>query len=142
MVQRILATLLLAVGSMTLLAVSVAPTANAACPSGKILTIKPWYDGLLDEANGCAVKSPGDNEKDQRAFISRVVLNVIDGLLQVVAFVTIGFIIFGGFKFLTSAGSPEQAAKARKTIINSVIGMVIAIGAVGLVNLVGAALGI
>ena len=55
---------------------------------------------------------------------------------------TVAFIIMGGFKYMTSSGSPDQAAKAMKTIINAVIGMVVALGSVGLVNFVGKYLGL
>ena len=31
---------------------------DSKCPSGKILTLKPWYDGLM-EKNDCSLKTPG-----------------------------------------------------------------------------------
>ena len=62
--------------------------------------------------------------------------------MQIAAYVTVAFIIMGGFKYMTSSGSPDQAAKAMKTIINAVIGMVVALGSVGLVNFVGKYLGL
>lgn len=110
---------------------------------GTIITLKPWYYGLTEEVGGkCQVKSPGTTTDEQRKFISRIVLNIVEDLLQVAAYVTVAFVIMGGFKYMTSAGSPDQAAKAMKTILNAVIGMVIAIGSIGLVNFVGGYLGL
>ena len=63
-------------------------------------------------------------------------------MLRLVAILTIGFVIFGGFKYMTSAGSPDAAAKGRKTITNALIGMVIATASVALVNFIGGALGL
>lgn len=125
-------------------AVALPATTHAAppssCPSGKILTLKPWYDGLLDSS--CAIKTPGSSKDEQRAFLWRIVLNIVEDLLQLVGYVTVGFIIYGGFQLMTSAGSPEQAAHAQKTIMHAAIGAVVAIASIGLVNLVARGLGL
>ncbi|PID33190.1 hypothetical protein CR969_02105 [Candidatus Saccharibacteria bacterium] len=116
-----------------------AKSQNKGCPSGKILTLKPWYDGLLD--SDCSVKSPdklassGKNDGLSK-FIWRVVLNIVDDMLQLTGFITVGFIIYGGFVYMTSSGSPDKAAKGKKTVIYAVVGLVIAIGSTLLVNLV------
>lgn len=125
--------------TVSIAAVTPALAQNTSC-GGNIITIKPWYHGLTD--GSCNVRSPGSSPDEQRKFVTRVALNVVDGLIQVAAYTTVAFIIMGGFKYMTSAGSPDQATKARKSIINAVIGLVVAIGAVGLVNFIGAALGV
>lgn len=111
---------------------------------GMIITLKPWYYGLTetDSDGKCRVKSPGNNEDAQKKFFGRVVLNIVEDLLQIAAYVTVAFVIIGGFKFMTSAGAPDQAAKARKTILNAVIGLVVAMASIGLVNFVGGYLGL
>ena len=63
-------------------------------------------------------------------------LNVIEFMLQLVGYMAVGFIIAGGFKFLTSTGSPEDIAKSRKTILNAVVGLIISIFSIGIVNVV------
>ena len=52
-----------------------------------------------------------------------------------------GFVMFGGFLFMTSTGNPDQASRGRKTLINAVIGLVVAISAGVIVNYIGKALG-
>jgi hypothetical protein len=57
--------------------------------------------------------------------------------MRVAALVAMGFVIYSGFRFLTSQGQPENYAAARGTLINALIGLAIALSAVALVNLVG-----
>ena len=146
MMKKALSTLLLVMSSATLITVSAVPTAMAAPDCNDkyftILGINPWYYKLLDSKKDCTIKSPGDTPEKQRKFFGRVILNVIDAMLRLVAILTVGFVIFGGFKYMTSAGSPDAAAKGRKTITNALIGMVIATASVALVNFIGGALGL
>lgn len=132
------------VSSVAAVALPSTTFAQTACDKkGTIITLKPWYYGLTEEVGGkCQVKSPGKTAAEQQKFTTRIVLTVIEDLLQIAAYVTVAFIIMGGFKYMTSSGSPDQAAKAMKTIINAVIGMVVALGSVGLVNFVGKYLGL
>ena len=119
--------------------------AQTACDKkGIIITLKPWYYGLTEDLGGgkCKIKSPGTTAAEQQKFTTRIILTVVEDLLQIAAYVTVAFIIFGGFKYMTSAGSPDQAAKAMKTMLNAVIGMVVALGSIALVNFVGKYLGL
>ena len=59
--------------------------------------------------------------------VKLIVNNVVAIATHLAAFVAVGFIIFGGFKFVLSSGNSEQATDARKTIINAAIGAVIVI---------------
>lgn len=136
MKNSLLAFSLVVLGSLGL--VSLTPTtvlADACGDEGKILSIKPWYYGLTDA--DCAIKSPGAQPNEQRAFFGRIIINIVDGILQVAAYVAVGFVIYGGFVFMTSSGDPNRATAGRKTLINSVIGLVIALSAVTLVNFIG-----
>jgi len=63
-----------------------------------------------------------------------IILAVIDILLAVAGIVAVFFVIYGGVMFITSGGNPEQAKKAQKTLINALIGLVIAISAASLVT--------
>ena len=69
-------------------------------------------------------------------------MNVVEDLLQLAGFVTVGFVIYGGFLYLTSNGEPGQMANGMKTVINAAIGLVIAIASVALVNIVADGLGL
>ncbi|MDB4939779.1 MAG: hypothetical protein JWO40_204 [Candidatus Doudnabacteria bacterium] len=53
-----------------------------------------------------------------------VVLRYVIGLAGLIALV---FLVFGGFRYITSAGNEETAGKGRKTILNALIGLAIVI---------------
>ena len=76
-----------------------------------LLTFPAWFKGLTD-AN-CEIKSPND-AGGLSTFIWTIVLNVIETMLQLVGYISVGFIIRGGFKYITSNGDPGEMAKAKK----------------------------
>ena len=112
-------------------------TAAAAC-DGRILTIPAWYNGLTTGGN-CDLKSPND-VGGIRNYIWLIALNIVEIILQLVGYIAVGFIIFGGYKYMISAGSPDGMAKARKTITNAVVGLLISVMSVAIVNLVSGAI--
>lgn len=103
------------------------------------LTFPAWYDGLIDEST-CQITSPATLGLSQ--FIFRIVLNIIDIVLQIIAYCTAGYIIYGGFKYLTSAGDSSRIVAGRKIITNALIGLVISFMSIGIVNLVSSKIGI
>jgi len=52
---------------------------------------------------------------------------LINFLLAVVGLITILFVIYGGFLYITSRGEEEQATAGKKTLTNAIIGLVIVI---------------
>lgn len=113
-------------------------TAAAAGCDNYFLTIPPWYRGLTD--GNCNIVSPGNSTPELQKFIWTIVLNIIEIMLHLVGYVTIFFIIFGGFKYMTAAGSSDGMAKAKTTIMNAVIGLVLSIVSIAIVNLVAGAI--
>ena len=118
------------------LTVAVPQTSFAAC-GGTLLTFPAWYRGLTD--GNCNVQSPSAVGGISK-FIWIIVLNVIEMGLQLVGYIAAGFIIAGGYKYLISAGSADGMVKARKTILNAIIGLGISIFSVAIVNLVSGAI--
>ena len=55
------------------------------------------------------------------------ILYIINILLGVVGIIAILFIIIGGFRYITSAGSEEAAESGKKMITNAIIGLVVVI---------------
>lgn len=114
--------------------------ANATTPADcekSILGIQPWFKGLTSVTGGqCGIISPDGTQIDLKGFIWRIVLNVIGMALTVVGYIAFFFIIFGGFQFLTGGSNPGQIEKARKTLFNAVIGLIISLSAVAVVNLI------
>lgn len=128
-------------------------TVNAADCSGNnaLLTLPAWYRGIaVDNGNnGCDILSPSDvsqsttgNTDNIAPFIWIIVSNVTEIALQLIAYIAGFFVIYGGFLYMTSSGSADQAAKALKTIINALVGIAIAVGSVAIVNLLLAITGL
>jgi hypothetical protein len=68
-------------------------------------------------------------------------LAIVDILLRLAGMVAVGFIIYGGIKYVLSQGEPDHIKQAQSTIINALIGLVIAIIATGVVAFAGSKLG-
>ena len=113
---------------------------NECDKKGRILTLKPWYDGLTKD--DCSIKDIGSDADSQANFIWRVVLNIVDDLLQLIGYTTVGYIMYGGFLMMTSNGAPDKAAHGRKTIMSAAIGLVIALASVALVNFISSKIGV
>ena len=115
--------------------------ADDACSNkGKILTLKPWYSGLTN--NDCSLKNPGADTNSQANYIWKIALNIVDDLLQLIGYTTVGYIMYGGFLMMTSNGAPDKAAHGRKTIMSAAIGLVIALASVALVNFISSKIGV
>ncbi len=120
-----------------IMALTVPQTASAApACEGRILGIPPWYRGLTqNNPPECTLKTPAALGGIGN-YIWRIVLNGIEMAIVLATYVTVFFIIYGGFLFLTGGALPGQIEKARKTIINAVVGLVICMAAIALTNLV------
>ena len=102
-----------------------------------------WFDGLPRKEGTCDIEmtmaADGDGEASKnnlQTFIFTIALNVIEIGLRVVGLLAVGYIIYGGFKYLTSAGSADRVTAGRKLIQNALIGLVLSIMSVAIVNLV------
>ncbi len=65
-----------------------------------------------------------------------IVLSITEILLRLSSLVAIVFVIYGGIMFITSQGNSESTSKARSTIINSLIGLGIAVTASVLISFI------
>ncbi|HSX30399.1 MAG TPA: hypothetical protein VLE99_00575 [Candidatus Saccharimonadales bacterium] len=119
----------------------------AVCPKPTFLGLKPWYQYLTVTQNSvthaCTVtnfdSSPlGSGGNSPFLLIG---LAILDDLLRIAAMVAVGYVIYGGIQYITSQGSPDATKKAQQTIINALIGVVIAVTAAGIVAFAGAKLG-
>lgn len=115
---------------------------NAACDD-RVLGIPPWYRGLTTgTGENCVIKSPTDaGVGGLQGFITKIVLNVIEIIVVATAYVAAFFILYGGFIFIANNGSAETVQKAMRTIMNAIIGLAIALGAVAILNFVWAIVG-
>ena len=111
----------------------------AACSTNRFLTFPAWYRGITNA--DCEIKNPTagagkDTAGGLSKFIWTIVLNIIEIALQIIAYAAAGYIIFGGFKYLTSTGSPDKTVAARKTIIHALVGLVLSFMSIAIVNLI------
>ena len=87
------------------------------------------FDQCQANSDAAVCKSTGDNA-------SNMIQTVINILLYVLGIIAVIMIIIGGIRFTTSDGDPAGVKSARNTIIYSVVGLVVAILAYAIVNLV------
>lgn len=99
--------------------------AGPSCGSQGFFGFPTWYK-YLPSVDGVVPCSPQISSIND---VWLIVAAVIDMLLRVAALAAVIFIIYGGVLYITSEGSPDKAKKALMTIINSVVGLVIAVGA-------------
>jgi hypothetical protein len=111
----------------------VVETAGASCDSS-LLGIPPWYRGLTTGSD-CAIVSPNSVGGIEN-FIWRVVLNVVNMGLVIVAYIAVFFIIYGGFLFITGGSNPAQVEKGKKSVLNAVVGLIIAMGSIAVTNFI------
>ena len=110
-----------------------APQVSAACAE-RFLGIPTWYRDVVD--SNCNVEMPNGTSAELGGFIWKIVLNIIEMVLVIVVYVAVAFILYGGFLFISGGGNPSQIEKARKSILNAVIGLVIALAAIAIVNFI------
>ena len=68
--------------------------------------------------------------------IQNFIKNIIQILVTLAGVTATGFFVWGGFRYITSSGSPEHLESAKKTILYSAVGLAIALGAFVLSNIV------
>ncbi len=109
-------------------------------PKSNVLGLPTWYKYLpgkinpkggcdpqlnCDPANAndaCNVQSGVDASK-----LALIGLAIVELLLRLAGLITVGVVVAGGFKYITSQGQPDATKSARQTIINGLIGMTITI---------------
>lgn len=64
---------------------------------------------------------------NQNMRADELILDIIEILLFVVGIIAVLFLIWGGLRYITSAGSEEASESAKKTIQNSIIGLIIVV---------------
>ena len=115
----------------------------------RLLGIPPWYRGMttkqINPATGkeeCVVQGPGGSGTDNvENYVLKMALNIVEIGIVVAGYIAFFFLLYGGFQFLTGGSNPSQIESARKTMLTAIIGLAIALGAVGITNLIFGILG-
>ena len=123
-----------------------ASSAAAGC-SGSFLGLKTWYAYFPDNWFGGGNYGKCDiNSNFQfldtightgHSGVLLIGLAILDDLIRIAALVAVGYVVYGGIQYVTSQGSPDQTKKAQQTIINALVGVVIAIFAATIVTFIG-----
>jgi len=125
-----------------------ATVANGPCPITYFLGIPPWYkylvssgrmvanNGICEVVGGFKWQAGGGKVSD----IVLIIMGVLDILLRVAGLVAVGFIIYGAIQYITSDGEPSKSKDAQSTIINALIGLIIALIATTTVGFLGSKL--
>lgn len=74
--------------------------------------------------------------------IDVLIRNIINFIFAIAGLLVLGFIIFAGFKFITSGGDASKKEEAQKQIVAAVIGLLIIVFSFFIVQLVFSLLGI
>lgn len=97
--------------------------------SQRILTFPPWYNKL-----NCS--------KDGRPIITElndiwlIAMNIIEWFIIAAAYLSAGFIIWGGFKYMKSRGDPGKLTEAKTAILQACVGLGITLISVAIVEFV------
>ncbi len=136
---------LIVIFSALAIASNAAPQKAHALPvrcQDSFLTIPAWYNYLPESEEGDCQPSLGDGDEEEQVNTSLVIgITILEGLLKASTFVALVMIFWGSFKFITSQGNPDNATKARQTVINAAIGFAIVLIASQIVAYVGRTLG-
>ena len=123
-------------------------------PKSNFLGLPTWYaylPGKIENINGkeqctpqlkCVQKEGDANSTancDSQSGIDvsklwLIALAILELLLRLAGLIAVFMVIYGGIKYITSQGQPDATKGARQTIINAMIGIVIAVIAAVSVN--------
>lgn len=85
----------------------------------------PELSDEINESLEIVGEETGLQKTDPRVFIGRLI-RVFLSILGVIALV---LVLYGGYLYMTSGGDPEKVGKAKKVLINAIIGLIIILSA-------------
>ncbi len=114
------------------------PSTSNPPAGGNPTAANPCGDDRLESKNGLCI--PKGNFPDKSiagaSTLTGLILIVINYLLILAGLIAVVTLIVGGFWYITAAGNEELAEKGRKTLMSSVMGLVIVILAYAIVNII------
>jgi len=121
-------------------------TFGVACAEHPFFGLPVWYHYLNLAGKMAVNKDTGRCEfvtlsgGFKVADLSLIGLAVVDILLRLSALVAIAYVMYGGFRLITSQGDPGGVKAGQQTMWNALIGLGIALTAIGGVSFLGKAL--
>lgn len=95
-----------------------------------------WYRGLpCEETNGVtSIKiAAGDNIGN---IALKIGLNVVDIMLRVLALVALGFIIYSGYRYMTTSDDTDRIARAKRSLSYAIVGLIVGLMAASAVGFI------
>lgn len=141
-VSKLLVATIMSLFAFNILSASFAVAASCE-PADDFLGIPTWYKYLDGEEDPTRVDSDGNPlcspvvDTENASSVLPIGLAVLEAGIRLAGLVAVVMIIVGSFRFMTSQGNSDNAAAARKTIINSLIGLVIVVIATSVVGFLG-----
>ena len=105
---------------------ALAPTVSAL---GEPIVVPKTSDSIQ---NGIDIISGGKNDLT----IEKIIVTVVNTMMFLIGALSVIMIIYGAFRYVTSAGDAKQVESAKNTILYAVIGIIVALLAVAIVNFV------
>lgn len=109
--------------------------AFASCDSN-FFGIPSWCRGLGDSEGNFSKVLNQNNQDGIQQFIWTIVGNISDGIFRIIGVICVGCIIWAGYQYMISLGDVGKMTRAKMTLINALIGLVISVLASSIVNLV------
>lgn len=127
------------VGSAAAQPAATQSTTTDKCAPAAIVAFPHWYDNGLCK-DGKIVSPTDPTIGGIPKFITILATNIVTIILMVVGYVSLVFIIWGGFKYMYSGDNASGTTAAKKTILNAVIGLILSIMSVAIVKVVAGAI--
>lgn len=123
MIQKIKSLILLSVTALTFGAPMLVPIAvSAACQAGN--NIQTNVGAGIDSATGVS-GSCADATDTGAGSLQAVAKKVVNIFSIIVGLVAVIFVIYGGFRYITSGGDSGSVGNAKNTLIYALVGLVI-----------------
>ena len=88
---------------------------------GQFLGLVPWDWGVEDKI------TKTESKEDLEQLVIGVVLNIATNLTVIAAYLTIVFVIYGGYLYMFSGGDVGKVTTGKKTLLTAFIGLAIVI---------------
>lgn len=117
------------IGAATVPTQTVSAAPSATC-SSHFMGLKAWYDGLT-EGGSCEILGPEkvfpseNHDNAVKRYIWTVILNIVSMVLGIIGYLAIGFVMWGGIQYIMAQGDVGKVARGKKTVTNSIIGIII-----------------
>jgi hypothetical protein len=102
-------------------------TQFAACDPGVFFGFPTWYACLPKDADG-------HPKLTQLSDVWLIAFPLLESAIKLAAYVAVGFILWGGIRFIKSQGNPGEITSARDTIRDAIIGLAICLSSVAIVQ--------